>query len=317
MNVINLSIIIPHFNRPMLLKRLLSSIPTDPGVQVIVIDDRSDQYLDEYAKIVKSPNYSHVTFLSNTSEQKGAGACRNIALDIAVGTWVLFADSDDYFGKNLMQKVTPYFSSSFDVVFFQPKNVSDTGHLLDEKKQFYSNLMNAALEKPTNTNILAVKYRFPVCWSKLIRLTLIKNNNIQFGLTSVSEDEIFSTKVAFYMKQFKIVQDTIYYHTIAAGTLTTTVTRETFSENLAARAEKWSFLNNRLDASDLSKCNISSAGLLITSLITHRFELKYTWNAYKLLHQAGVPLLTKNQLKPDLLLKKVIHKIQEVRLANW
>ena len=38
----NLTIVIPHFNGSDLLEKLISSIPSDKGIQIIVVDDQSE-----------------------------------------------------------------------------------------------------------------------------------------------------------------------------------------------------------------------------------------------------------------------------------
>ena len=64
------SLIIPHHGDDRLLDRLLKSIPDRDDLETIVIRD---------------------------DKAKGAGWARNKGLEHAVGEYVLFADSDDYF----------------------------------------------------------------------------------------------------------------------------------------------------------------------------------------------------------------------------
>lgn len=49
--MIRLSIVIPHYNTPDLLQKLLDSIPVDEGIQVIVVDDKSDRDLNIYERV--------------------------------------------------------------------------------------------------------------------------------------------------------------------------------------------------------------------------------------------------------------------------
>lgn len=92
-----ISIIIPHYNSTLSLKYLLSTIPDKPEIQVIVVDDRSTLDNERYDKLIKTVRRENILFLRNTSENKGAGVCRNIGLNYAKGEWILFSDSDDYF----------------------------------------------------------------------------------------------------------------------------------------------------------------------------------------------------------------------------
>ena len=91
-----LSIIIPHYNRPHYLRTLLLSIPHLEEIQVIVVDDKSTEYQQEYECLKKEFSDRNIEFYDN-DEVKSAGTCRNIGLRHAAGDWLLFADSDDYF----------------------------------------------------------------------------------------------------------------------------------------------------------------------------------------------------------------------------
>ena len=76
-----ISIIIPHYNTPALLKRLLDSIGFHEDVQIIVIDDNSTKDISLYQAVQKEYQSDHTIFLKNDSGKKGAGAARNIGLE--------------------------------------------------------------------------------------------------------------------------------------------------------------------------------------------------------------------------------------------
>ena len=92
---INYSIIIPHRNIPLLLRRCLDSIQRRMDIQIIVVDDNSDpgQVDFEHFPGLDEPCVE-VYF---TKEGKGAGYARNIGLKHAKGKWLLFADADDFY----------------------------------------------------------------------------------------------------------------------------------------------------------------------------------------------------------------------------
>lgn len=62
----NLSIIIPHYNTPDLLEKLINSIPHKNDIQIIVIDDNSNQQLDKLYDIQKKYD-NYIEFYKNTS----------------------------------------------------------------------------------------------------------------------------------------------------------------------------------------------------------------------------------------------------------
>lgn len=103
---INYSFIIPHKNTPKLLKRCVDSIPTRDDIEVIVVDDNSDDNLKP--TLTRS---DLVIILLDKNDAKRAGHARNIGMDIAKGRWLLFADSDDYYSENMLKLLDKYLDS--------------------------------------------------------------------------------------------------------------------------------------------------------------------------------------------------------------
>ena len=164
-----LSIIIPHFNTPDLLKVLLNSIPADQNFEIIVIDDNSTLLLDEYNALTQEAHYTHVTFLKNTAPRKGPGTARNIGIKQAQGEWILFADADDFFLPNAFQEVKQYLRSTHDVVFFPPTSIVLGTNQVANRHIQYNNMLNNYLEKPSKENELMIRYKYTIAWSRLVR----------------------------------------------------------------------------------------------------------------------------------------------------
>ncbi|MBL3398547.1 MULTISPECIES: glycosyltransferase family 2 protein [Staphylococcus] len=102
-NKIDVSIIVPLYNRESTIARLLTKIAEQDynldKIEVIISDDKST---DNSLKVVEQfksliPN---LIILESNMNSGGASVPRNKALDNANGEWVLFIDSDDY--------ITPY-----------------------------------------------------------------------------------------------------------------------------------------------------------------------------------------------------------------
>ncbi len=88
-----LSVIIPTYNRPNLLKRTLESVSCYPpgDIEIIVINDGSITNYSETISMFK--NYISQYIALNDS--KGVSHARNIGIGYATGDWVLFVDDDD------------------------------------------------------------------------------------------------------------------------------------------------------------------------------------------------------------------------------
>lgn len=91
-----MSIIIPVFNRPKLLKETIRSVQVQsyPDWECLLVDDGSD---DETLSFIESTCAGDPRFLFIPRDRppKGAPTCRNIGKEAAQGTFVLFLDSDD------------------------------------------------------------------------------------------------------------------------------------------------------------------------------------------------------------------------------
>ncbi len=219
---INFTFIIPHYNTPELLVRCIESIPIRDDVQIIVIDDYSDDvhtYLGRYPIF----NRKGVEFYQSTSE-KGAGSARNEGLKYACGKWLLFADSDDFYTDELNQIMDLYCDSDAELVYFKQESVySDTLKPADRAIEYNKKLEQAV--KSNNLDPFIYTTHSPC--SKLISLELVKKNNIEFEAIRVSNDAYFSIKCALLAKKIIVVPEhTMYVVTRREGSLDYSVNSE-------------------------------------------------------------------------------------------
>ncbi|MEO5984832.1 MAG: glycosyltransferase family 2 protein, partial [Ferruginibacter sp.] len=90
------SIIIPHYNRSLLLKQTVDSVlaQTNKSWELIIVDDGSDD--EEYDAVLKLKGKDkRIAVLKRVSAHKGPSACRNEGVAAAQGGYLLFLDSDD------------------------------------------------------------------------------------------------------------------------------------------------------------------------------------------------------------------------------
>lgn len=298
--MVKVSIIIPHFNSVALLKVLLSSIPNRSEIQIIVVDDRSD----DSPSILKS-DFPHVEFYSNTYGLKGAGACRNIGLSHAFGQWVLFGDADDYFTKNMFEIISEYFETDYDCIFFPFTSVYlDTGKIAD-RHQEYEKKLSAYRETPNEDTERIIRFQYPVPVGKLIRLSFIKNNSITFDEVLASNDVMFSTKVGFIMKKFHVANDIIYIVTRGKGTLTTNLSYSVFNSRFNVFLRYHNYLKKSLNKKDFKKLKLNGRTHFLRSI---RFGLLQIIKTFIILKKHRVKLLDKRIFNPIIVLKKIKHR---------
>ncbi len=295
-----LSIIIPHYRTPSLLVKLLDSIPVLTEIQVIVVDDNSNDA--EYDRIIGDCRYGHVLFTKNTSENKGAGAARNIGLTLATGRWILFADADDYFLPGFYESVSKYFTTNYDLVFFIPDSIYiDTKKRADRHVPFKKYLIQY-LVNPTLKNELLLKYRVVSPCSKLINASLITNNNIRFEEVIAANDVMFSIKTSFYSKSFMVDKNIIYMITRSKGTLTVNTDYNFFLIRFNAFLTSYKYLKENLDKKGFSYLNITGLYMLLKS---RKYGISIFLNTFNILLTNRIKVINIFNYNPIVIYKRI------------
>lgn len=307
-----LSIIIPHYNSAESLIKLLNSIPKIDDIQTIVVDDNSDKDLELFNKIKKNSIYSHITFIKNNSDKKGAGVCRNIGLDMAIGKWVLFADSDDYFVEDFYTKISKYFFSDNDIIYFTPTSIEvDTGKKSD-RHLLYEERIDSYLKNKNLQSELFLKYHFVVPWSKLIKRNLIVENNITFDETLVSNDIMFSTKVGYYIKKFDVTRDIIYCVTRNKGSLTTNISQKIFDIRFEVFIDYCKFIKLNLNKEEYYELDLCGIVYIINAL-KYKLGLKTLLSTYIILKKNKIRILGRKHTNINHIKKKISFNYNEYK----
>ncbi|MBD5521487.1 MAG: glycosyltransferase family 2 protein [Lachnospiraceae bacterium] len=299
----NLSIIIPHYNTPDLLQKLIDSIPHIEDIQIIVVDDRSDMHVDKLAELqVKYKD--HVEFYRNDDLPKGAGTCRNIGLRHADGKWILFADADDFFVDGMYETVSAYFDSEFDEIFFKPTSIYFDTRELSDRHITFEKYINDYLENPTRENILKLKISLSTPCSKLIRHKLIRHYNIWFDEVLHFNDMMFSVKVGHYSKKIAVSEKVIYCIVRTTGSLTTQIGWDAYEIRLWEYLKVCDFLKKHYSLKDLKTMHYTCLGMLYRAVKSHYGIKKYIL-IIKVFYKHGIPLFSLGQINMDSLLQLV------------
>jgi glycosyltransferase involved in cell wall biosynthesis len=197
----SLSIIIPYYNSRNSLRVLLESIVYFDGLEVIVVNDHSDCILDVTSE------FEYVETYDQEQGKRWAGAARNLGLSKATGKYIMFADADD---RLVSGRLTPSLIDQLDgmdcdVVYFSPASISLSGGRSSRHVQ-YAKLVENYIKAGDD----AIRYKFYVPWSKIIRSNLIACNEIEFDEIEASNDINFSLKIGFYAKNIAAIDEPIY-----------------------------------------------------------------------------------------------------------
>lgn len=262
MNEILFSIVIPHYNIPDSLVKLLDSIPDESDLEVIVVDDKSNEKLEELNECIKQYEGPNRHFYFNDTAQKGAGICRNIGMGHALGKWLLFADADDYFTEDFYKIISSCSDRDEDIVFFFPTSINVLNGKESDRHVGFCSALNNYIENPSEKNELVLRYQVVSPWSKLIKKKLIDDNNISFEGTRVANDVMFCRMIGFYAEKISVEDRVIYVVSDRDGSLTKLMDKKSYFDRLDVFVRSTRFVRDKAGKQVLKKMNFNGSYFL-------------------------------------------------------
>ena len=308
---VDFSIIIPHFNSVKLITELLESLLNFnecDNLEIIIVDDNSPvECYDEISRINREKYDNKIRILKNNSKFSGAGAARNVGLQVAQGKWILFADADDLFFPNFYQTIHEYIKTDADVVFFVPASIN---HERADDKRVYTYLkqFEQYFEKGVEDGL---RYNLPIVWSRLYQHDFLKKNQITFSNTRVSNDVMFSLKVGVCARKVKVIDKSIYIWRFTEGSLTTKMNKDAFKQRMEVVITANRYLKENLERKVFLKNRYTLPRYIALSLFRNKMGLIYTFKLISKLLKANFGIVktsdfthTSNFFKNNRLYKK-------------
>lgn len=194
MENIKVSVVVPVYNSEKYLKTCLESLlhQTLQEIEVICIDDgstdHSRQILDKYAKYDKRLRVLH-------QKNQYAGVARNNGLSIAIGEYVSFFDSDDFFDLSLLEKA--YSRAKYtnaDIVIFGAQKYNTEFKTYEQTNLYFDRKFlprkKVFAYKDVPDHIMMITS--PAPWTKLYRREFIQQQKLQFQALQNSNDAYFT-----------------------------------------------------------------------------------------------------------------------------
>ena len=195
------SFIIPHKNCPELLTRCVDSIPERDDIQIIVVDDNSDE--DKKPSIDR--NCVEIVLL-DAEHSKGAGRARNVGLEHAKGKWLLFADADDYYTDYLPYLLDKYVDDlTTDIVYLNAYMFNEDNDI----RPFNTHLINNYLNNVKGAE-MNLRYGMWTPWSRMVKKSIVDANSICFDELPAGNDVIFGLNCSRYAKVIRVEDKVIY-----------------------------------------------------------------------------------------------------------
>lgn len=217
------SIIVPFYNVELYIRDCIESIFIQDysKIELIFIDDcgsdTSSSIVEEYVK--KAPSNINCFVLKHPIN-KGLSAARNTGTNAAHGDYIIYVDSDDrLLPKALSSMVDQALKENADMV------VGDYIAMKEDKIVNSTVPINTASGLIVGTsNILDIYCHhgfYMMAWNKLIRTTLIKNNNIKFIEGIIHEDNPWSMNLVFLLERIVILRKDTYIYIVRPGSIVT------------------------------------------------------------------------------------------------
>lgn len=208
-----ISIIIPAYNVESFILNCIESIYSQhqENIEVIVIDDGS---VDKTIEIIKPLKEKYNNFVILSQANAGVSAARNYGLSVARGRYVYFLDSDDWIENDFFNETAPICEADqTDCIIFGYKKRNAIGDFISDKIPWISGEIDNEDQKNSlaklfvNDNGLAV-------WDKIIKRSVILENNVKFENMRNAEDFVFSLDCIKHSKKIYIVNKALYNYRI-------------------------------------------------------------------------------------------------------
>ncbi len=202
------SVVIPVYNGVPYIDRCISmlSIQTYKELEVIFVDDGS---VDEsWRKLNDKTNRLDNTVLIH-KVNGGVSSARNFGLAKASGEFVVFADVDDLWEPEYIEKLVKGFhDTKTDLVICSYNEITPDGQELfryDPESCLFTSV------EELMQNYLQSHKICSALWNKIFRLDMIRKNDIYFDETmTIGEDMIFLTNYCLHIGQAFLIPDCLY-----------------------------------------------------------------------------------------------------------
>ncbi|MDR0948259.1 MAG: glycosyltransferase [Lachnospiraceae bacterium] len=299
------SIIIPHYNRPQLLAKLLATIPKDPSIQVIVVDDNSTKDTTILTQVIQEDN--RCEYYRNSSGHQSAGACRNEGLRHTTGEWVLFADADDVFLPHFFETIQRFYTAKEDVILFMPTSIEEDTQMRSDRHILWEKAIEDYLTHKTPENTAYLRYNFNPPWSKMIKRDLIETHQLTFAETLVYNDLLFAAKLGCALRTFQVTKEQIYCVVKNKGSLSTLRSQAVFDIRTQAFLECYCYLKEHLPKNEFRSIQTRGAQHLMEAHMNH-LPIRQIWKIYRLFRKNKVKMIRSDYLNPIWLLKAITQR---------
>jgi glycosyltransferase involved in cell wall biosynthesis len=269
------SVIVPVYNVEKYLHECVDSVlsQTFEDFELILVDDGSNDnsgaICDEYEK-----KDSRVTVIHK--QNGGQSTARNEGVKNARGEYALFIDSDDMFADNsVFEQIKNKITKNTDIVVFRYFKYFEDGR----KDSCGINLSEITTDDKTEFIKQLVKRDafFCSCWSKCTKISILKDNNIEFDTSLSCEDMDWYYNVVLKAEHFEVIDKPFVYYRQRANSVTSSFKKKSITDYIYT-IQKWGGIFKEMENQDEKAVMLSSLAKLYCNLLisysAHTSQLK-------------------------------------------
>lgn len=195
-----ISVIVPVYNSGKYLSECVNSIlsQTYTNIEILLINDGSTDGSDLICDKL-GESYENVKILHKANG--GASSARNKGLDIAIGEYIMFVDSDDTINENMLMDLYGVFcEKECDIVASLLRPIKESVDQLEIVEYNSSDALEALFTRRIDCSQCTKLYK-----AKLLE-------SVRFPEGVANEDVVFLSKVYSKIKRLNYVKKNYYYY---------------------------------------------------------------------------------------------------------
>ena len=209
------SVIVPVYNVEDYLEECINSIlnQTLKDIEIICVDDGStDHSYDILMELQKKDNRLIVLKQKN----EFAGRARNKGIEIAQGEYLVFLDSDDFFEKNLLERMyDACIRENADICVCDADNYDNAAKKYFDTGYYWRNAL--PLENPFSKKELGVNtflFCYPMPWNKMFRKSLVDQYQLRFQKIRKTNDLGFVYLAIACAERITVVDEKLVHYRV-------------------------------------------------------------------------------------------------------
>lgn len=200
---VKISFIIPVYNAENYLDECINSIINQKyqNIEIILVNDGST---DNSLNICKKYQKKDKRIIIIDKKNEGVSKARNTGIEKSTGDLIMFIDSDDYYGENLIETILPYANN--DLICFGYNRLFQ-----NKSEKIVSNDIVLNTLSEVEFNILTTDYIGGFIATKVFSSDIIKKNNLKFDeKLHYCEDLFFVTEYVKHCKKYCYINKALY-----------------------------------------------------------------------------------------------------------